>query len=72
MTVFLVFSGSYLKISRSILRMWKQEEVTVFTWAVMLSLSSSMIPRFLALVVGVGEGPRSAGHQVESHREVSF
>ena len=69
-TVFWVLIGSYLKILLSIFMVWKHEVVTALTWAVMPSLLSIMIPRFLVQVVSVG--PSSVGHQVESYGEVPF
>ena len=52
--VFLVLSSSPLKIFFSILRVLKQDEATAFTWAVISSLLSIMILRFLACGLDVG------------------
>lgn len=50
--------------------MLKQDETTRLTWVAMSSLLSMMIQRVLACEQGVG--PRSVGHQVESHGEASL
>lgn len=68
--VHLVFWGNHLKLFHSMLRGWKQEVHTALTWAVMLNLLSRMIPRFFGWSVGVGAGPSSDCHWVESHGEV--
>mgnify|MGYP002804957648 CR=1 FL=1 len=41
-------------------------------WLVIESWLSTTIPRFLALLDGLGVGPSLAGYQAEVHSDVSF
>ena len=63
--VLLVLIGSHFNIFLSIFRVWKKEAKTLFTWLVLVSSLSIIIPRFLAWVAGWVVSPSSSAAQVE-------